>query len=95
MSDITSTCIEILSKYEGIDPKMVRLTAAETAVLLDRTPRTLEAMRARGTGPLFMKTGRRVYYRLSDVLEFMEACVYSTSREAKRSASGSRISAPA
>ena len=41
--------------------------AEETASLLKSNPRTLERWRSIGTGPPFVKIGRRVAYRLSDL----------------------------
>ena len=43
------------------------LTTAETAEKLRIRRQTLEAWRMTGQGPKFIKMGRRVFYRLSDV----------------------------
>ncbi len=45
----------------------------EVAALLDTTPEGLAQMRYRGTGPRFVKRGRRVLYRWSDVRKYLEA----------------------
>jgi predicted DNA-binding transcriptional regulator AlpA len=56
------------------------LTAAETAHLLRLSVRTLEANRLHGVGPRYVKLGRSVRYRLSDVLQHIsERVVTSTS----------------
>ena len=43
------------------------LTTAEAAELLGTTKRALEALRARGNGPPFVRLGRSVRYRRSDL----------------------------
>jgi predicted DNA-binding transcriptional regulator AlpA len=53
---------------------MVRLlTQRETATLLRLSERTLERLRLRGTGPLFVKAGRAVRYRECDVEAWVSA----------------------
>ena len=44
----------------------------EAAALLRSNPRTLERWRTTGEGPTFVKLGRRVAYRLSDLQGFVE-----------------------
>ena len=43
----------------------------EAASLLKSNPRTLERWRTTGDGPTFVKLGRRVAYRLSDLQVFV------------------------
>ena len=43
----------------------------EAAHLLKSNPRTLERWRTIGDGPTFIKLGRRVAYRLSDLQAFV------------------------
>lgn len=45
----------------------------QVAELLDTTPDGLAQMRYRGTGPKFIKRGRRVLYRWSDVRNYLNA----------------------
>lgn len=45
----------------------------EVAALLDTSEAGLAQMRFRGTGPRFIKRGRRVLYRWSDVREYLDA----------------------
>jgi len=52
-------------------------TTIETAQKLRIQPCTLEAWRCRGGGPVFVKFGRAVRYRLSD----LEAFVNGAKRE--------------
>ena len=43
------------------------LTVDQIAALLQRSHRTLETWRRNGTGPPFIRIGRRVVYRRSDI----------------------------
>ena len=52
----------------------VTLTTAQAAELLGIKHGTLEIWRIQGKSPKYMKIGRAVRYRKSDVLEFMENC---------------------
>jgi hypothetical protein len=47
-------------------------TPAEVAEYLHTTTASLAQDRYRGTGPKFIKRGRRVLYRWSDVLEWLD-----------------------
>lgn len=51
------------------------LTQAEVAERLSVSERTLEAWRCRGFGPAFVKLGRSVRYRPSDVERWLAAHV--------------------
>ncbi len=56
------------------------LTQVETAELTRLSPRTLERMRLTGTGPKFIKAGRRVIYAQRAIIEWLESnTVKSTS----------------
>ena len=46
------------------------VTTADAAKITTLAISTLEGMRVRGGGPLFIKLGRRVVYRRSDLLAF-------------------------
>ena len=48
-------------------------TPAQVAPVLDTTEAGLAQMRYRGTGPKFIKSGRRVLYRWSDVTAYLDA----------------------
>jgi len=50
------------------------LTTKEAAELLGIKPGTLEIWRVYGKSPRWMKIGKAVRYRLSDLNEFMENC---------------------
>jgi excisionase family DNA binding protein len=46
---------------------MTLLTQREAATLLHLSERTLERLRVSGTGPKFIRLGRSVRYRLTDI----------------------------
>ncbi len=48
------------------------LTEAEAARLLRIAPRTLRWWRSKGTGPPYVRLGRRVMYRRAAVLKWLE-----------------------
>lgn len=48
-------------------------TPAQIAPVLDTSLAGLAQMRYRGTGPKFVKRGKRVLYRWSDVRAYLEA----------------------
>ncbi len=57
----------------------------QASITLKVSPRTLQAWRVRGCGPTFIKVGRSVRYRISDVQEFVNRNVHqSTSEESYR-----------
>ena len=58
------------------------LTQSEAADLLRLSPRTLERHRVAGTGPRFVKAGRRVLYRQSDLEAWASANTFSSTSEA-------------
>jgi hypothetical protein len=60
------------------------LTENEAAELRRQSVRTLQAERLRGDGCPFVKLGRSVRYRLSDVMQFIDARIRSSTTEADR-----------
>jgi excisionase family DNA binding protein len=61
------------------------LTQVEAARLLQLSERTLERLRLTGGGPLFVKAGRSVRYRETDLERWIDGrVVNSTSEEATR-----------
>lgn len=64
------------------------LTQAEAADLLRMSPRTLERHRLAGTGPKFIKAGRRVLYRRADLEAWAEANTFSSTAEADAALKG-------
>lgn len=68
-------------KSESSWPRFVR--TPEAARLLDLSPRTLEAHRCAGTGPIYHKLGGRVVYTVADLQAWIEASArQSTSEDA-------------
>lgn len=57
------------------------LTQSEAAEFLRLSPRTLERKRLDGTGPRFVKAGRRVLYRRTDIEAWTEAHTYASTSE--------------
>lgn len=60
------------------------LTQEEAAELLRISPRTLERYRVAGSGPRFVKAGRRVLYRRGDLEAWTEANTFASTSEADR-----------
>ena len=48
------------------------MTTEEAALYVRLSPRTLERYRVTGEGPTFLKNGRRVFYRQSDLDQWLE-----------------------
>jgi excisionase family DNA binding protein len=57
------------------------LTQAEAAKLLRLSQRTMERLRLIGGGPLYVKCGRSVRYRETDLEEWIAARVVSSTSE--------------
>lgn len=60
------------------------LTTPEAATFLNIKPSTLEQQRWNGTGPKFVKIGRNCRYRLSDLQEYVNERVFSSTSEARQ-----------
>ncbi len=63
------------------------LTQIETAKLLRISARTLERQRVEGPGPKFIKAGRRVLYRRSDIDDWTDQRTFTSTSEADAAAS--------
>lgn len=51
------------------------LTSADLAEMMPGSSENSWAQRrSKGTGPAYIKTGNRVYYRESDVLDWLDSC---------------------
>ncbi len=66
------------------------LTTKETAKYVRCSPRTLEAYRLDGTGPKFVKAGRKVLYRISDLEAWMASRTFLSTSEADAALTSSR-----
>lgn len=60
--------------------EQIFFTQDELAERWQITPRTLEMWRWKGTGPKFHKIGRRVLYKLPDIIAFEGSRATSQSR---------------
>lgn len=66
-----------------MNPNKSYLTQQHAAELLHISPRTLERMRVEGTGPTFLKAGRRVLYVRTDIEDWLEANSFTSTSESK------------
>ncbi len=57
------------------------LNQLELANVLRISPKTLEAMRQKGTGPIYRKFGRRVLYAAADVEAFLNENSFRSTSE--------------
>ena len=57
------------------------LNTAQAAEYLGLSPTTLEKLRCAGTGPKFAKLGRAVRYRSSDLEEYLNKRMVSSTSE--------------
>jgi hypothetical protein len=62
------------------------ITEQQVAALLLVTPDTLERWRREGRGPVYVKMGHLVRYRLEDVENFVEACSVDPQQEKNNNA---------
>jgi predicted DNA-binding transcriptional regulator AlpA len=60
---------------------MTLLTQREAALALRLSERTLERSRVTGFGPMFVKLGRRVFYRRSDLDEWIASHICKSTSE--------------
>ena len=58
------------------------LTAVEAARVLGLAPSTLAKLRLSGNGPVYYKLGRRVVYRLQDLVAWLESRVARNTSDA-------------
>jgi hypothetical protein len=75
--------VALLQRFAGVDPALVHLDENTAAACLGQKPKTLEAWRRAGKELPFLKLGRSVRYRLSDVLVYVDRHVYTSSRQAR------------
>ena len=59
------------------------LTTAEVAKHLGLSPTTLKNYRANGNGPAFVKFGKMIRYRLSDIKQWRDSRLYTPSANKK------------
>lgn len=74
--DMTRVMSEIDEDLVGISLSMnPNLSVAQAAAFLGVKAATLSDWRYRGRGPRYVKMGRRVHYRYSDIIEFRDKCL--------------------
>lgn len=56
-------------------------TQDQVSEILKISTKTLEAMRQKGTGPLFKKAGRRVLYDETDIKNYLSDRTYKSTSE--------------
>jgi excisionase family DNA binding protein len=61
----------------------VLLPTTEAASRLHMSPRTLERMRSEGTGPAYIKAGRRVLYAEEQLAAWLNERIVSSTAEAR------------
>jgi predicted DNA-binding transcriptional regulator AlpA len=62
---------------------MTLLTQREAASFLQLSERTLERFRVAGLGPKFVRVGRSIRYRLTDIETFIASRVVSSTSEGR------------
>ena len=75
---------------ESTMPKQLVLTEADLASRWAMSPKTLQRWRMTGTGPTYLKLGKRVSYPLNAVIAF-ENCVQHVSTSQRISANGGAV----
>ena len=71
------------------------LTQKRTEKAVGLSGRTLERHRQAGTGPKFVKLGRRVFYRPEDLDEWIAECISRSTSEADAKAACQKQARPA
>ncbi len=69
------------TQQHSTDPT-TKLETPRAADYLGLSPTTLETWRVHGKGPRFLKLGRRVLYRVSDLDAYLDSCVRGSTTEA-------------
>ena len=73
-----------LERFEGVDPSLALLNEREAAAVLTLKPATLTNWRHTGRyGLPYIRAGKAIRYRLSELLAFMERHTYRHTGEMK------------
>jgi predicted DNA-binding transcriptional regulator AlpA len=78
---VSPTSTKLQASAEGSHATF--LTQNEVAALLRLSPRTLERHRLAGTGPVYVKLGRRVVYKREAVEAWAAANTFTSTSEAE------------
>ncbi|HOT82896.1 MAG TPA: helix-turn-helix domain-containing protein [Candidatus Defluviicoccus seviourii] len=57
------------------------LNTTEAALYTRLAPQTLAVRRLKGTGPVFLKVGSRVYYRRADLDSWLDGCARTSTSD--------------
>lgn len=63
-----------------VDPALVTLNEHEASAITGFAVKTLQRRRWEGLPPVFLKIGRKVRYRLSDLQAYLDACTVAPVR---------------
>jgi len=72
----------------------ITMTAPEAASFLRLSPSTLAKLRLYGTGPLYLKVGRRVLYRLADLVSWLDTIATQDTSSAEKDRLSEGLTAP-
>jgi len=70
-----------MKREKAFRNKEILMDTRQAAEMLKISPKTLERMRVEGRGPAFVKVGRCVRYRESDILAFIERNIFESTSE--------------
>ena len=72
------------SIHQNVAPEKMLLTGEETSEFLNVASQTLAQWRFKGGGPTFLRYGRRVMYRKSDLLAWLAEREYQNTSQPRR-----------
>jgi hypothetical protein len=70
-------------KNVKLPEQLVLLTASDAAEVLYVSPKTLERWRLEGFGPRWIRVGRKPLYRLSDLIDWLDANTVNSTSETR------------
>jgi len=70
-------------KNVKLPDQLVLLTALMAAEVLHVSPKTLERWRLEGFGPRWIRVGRKPLYRLSDLIDWLDANTVNSTSETR------------
>jgi hypothetical protein len=71
-----------ISKENQMEAKVRHLTQRELAERWNKSEATIERYRSDGVGPIYLKIGGKIMYRIEDIEQFERACLFSKPAEA-------------
>lgn len=70
------------NQTKDLPAELMLLKEREVETFFGLKTRTLQDWRRKGCGPSFVKTGRSVFYRVKDIVAFLDARTFSNTGEA-------------